>query len=261
MGMFLKCLAAVGFSLLGVSASRAFESNVPGHRIHEEITREAAKAVGWSSKAATDLAKANAAVDAEETHLLDLRSGRPRWGSPNLETYRAEHHFDRGRGATHAEAFRAGAGYLREERRLALNAAAEGTRAEAILRLGRALHALQDLFSHSDFVDLPPEDQRDCLLALWDSTEVVPGSLRLTAFFPNEPRPASPEDPEQYTHAAHSKDAARKNADASGRPGGPRTPSRYEQAHATAVRESILFLKGIRSELPEAAWKRIVGAD
>lgn len=221
----------------------AFESNVPGHRIHEAITREAAAAAGWEGRALSALVDAVNDPDFDETELVSFRGGRLRFLAPNPDTYAPEHHFDRGPGATHAEAFLAGAAYVRSQRAAALDAAARGDQAESIRCLGRALHALQDFFSHSNFVDLGEDDRAACLAALRDGAP--PAALRITAYFPDAANPEDPEDPEDYTHGAHAKDAPRKNADAAARPAGPGTPSNFERARAAARAETKGFLAAL----------------
>lgn len=231
--------------LHGAPPAAGFESNVPGHRIHEAITREAAAAVGWEGAPLSSLVDAVNAPDFAETHVVSFRGGRLRFLTPNPAAYAPEHHFDRGPGTSHAAAFLSGMRYIHAQRAAALAAAARGDDAATFRALGRALHALQDFFSHSNFVDLDADDRVACLEAL--RAGPPPASLRITAYFPDATDPEDPRDPERYTHGAHSKDAPRKNADAAARPGGPDSPSNFERARDVAGAETRAFLAAFRA--------------
>ena len=246
-------------ALTWTAAAAAFESNVPGHRIHEAITKEAAATAGWKGRPLRALVAAVQAPDLDETDLLSFRCGRLRFLAPKLSTYAAEHHFDRGPGVSDAEAFFAGVRYVQTQRASASVAVALDDDDEAIRCLGRALHALQDFFSHSSFVDLDDEDRAACLAALRDVAGSPPLALRITAYFPDDADPENPADREGYTHRAHAKDAPRKNQDAALRPRGAGSPSHFEMARAAAVRETAAFLGDFRAALPADIGRRLSG--
>lgn len=236
-----------------VGQALAFESNAPRHRIHEAITREAAESVGLGEDAQDRLADAVNDPDWRETRLVDFRPGHPWLLSPKPGQYHAEHHFDRGPDMSHEAAFRAGSRYIRESQARVVHAAkSESLDLDGI---GALLHSLQDFFAHSNVVDLPAEARRQCVRAVWDPSEEVPSRLRITAFFPNARHPETPDDPERYTHGAHSKDAPDKNADALGQISENR--SRFEEARAMAVDASIAALRSLQAALPEAIWTRL----
>jgi hypothetical protein len=242
---------------LSPKVAGAFDSNAPGHRVHEEITSRAALATGFGALAASQLAAAVARPDMRETWIFDLAPGHPWILSPKLGTYRPEHHFDRGPRTSHEAAFEAGAAYVRARRADAIELFARGDRAAAIGALGDALHALQDFFSHSNFVDLSAKDRDACLVALAEPERKVPSRLRITAYFPRERDPESPNDPLGYTHGDHCKDSAFKNADAEGRPGGAGTPTRFEMARFAAIRQTTRLLNGLRPALTPIRWRSL----
>ena len=223
-------------------SAHAFDSNF--RMTHESMTEEACRNIGFSQRAARGVGRAVAAPDWRENSLL----GSGHAVGPNRR-YRAEHHFDRGPGSNHKQAFQAGAAYVRATRQRFLDQAAKGSGDEATATLGQCLHALQDFFSHSNFVDLSPATQRDALIALWDSERALPDSLWITAYYPEASDPEEPNDPLHYTHGQHSKDNRSKNDDAK---------AHYNQAYAAASRASIMFLGGLRQELKPATWKRVV---
>jgi hypothetical protein len=246
----LVCLGCVLFTLGLPSGATAFESTVPGHRIHDGITREAARAAGFDNRDAGTLAASSGNPDLRETLLFDFHGGAFRFLPPNPKTYRANHHFDRGPGTSHAAAFAAGVAYVRERRARAIDASRGIGRAAALKTIAQALHALEDFFSHSNFVDLPPDEQAACVEALRGGGRTAPTSLKITSYFPLARNPEKPEDPLRYTHGTRSKDAGRKNADAAGRPAGS-DRTRFALARAAATAAATEFLLGVRDSIPK----------
>jgi len=50
----------------------------------------------------------------------------------------------------------------------------------AIAAIGRGLHAVQDFFAYSNYVDLPEKDKKLAREALFDPSKDPPKSLKLT---------------------------------------------------------------------------------
>lgn len=184
---------------------------------------------------------------------------------PN-EAYRAGHHFDRPRYPNmpaeidaHRTAFLAGLDAIRVARTLFIAAFRQGDREAAIARLGEALHALQDLHSHSNWVDLEAADQMkitDLLL----STLPIPGSaipsrLRITAFFADAQTQGDPDDdPYFYTHDDWSKDNDHKNEEAKALIG---TTTKFEMHRRGAEEATRLFVEALRNEVANPSlWQR-----
>src|SRR3989442_666960 len=88
----------------------------------------------------------------------------------------------------HAQAFADGVAYLESERDTITSAANARDVNLAVQTLGKALHALQDFFSHSNWVSLTPAEQADiAYLLLAPTTEssyrpALSSNLQLTGF-------------------------------------------------------------------------------
>ncbi|MCA9753552.1 MAG: hypothetical protein KC591_15265, partial [Gemmatimonadetes bacterium] len=220
--------------------ARAFNS-YPIGAYHDRITKEAAAPAGFSRPALRALQKAVRAPDWDETRKwYPLR--------PN-GNYRPEHHFDRPRDLSSSEAFVRGAAYAREQLAIAIDLARADDPAGAIAALGRALHAAQDLSSHSNLVRLPPPERQACEAAFWSGAP-PPATLTLTGY------DATAEDPERppgddYPHARYAKDSPRKNDESSTELDGDRTA--FELAYAEAVARSRAVLDRFLGAIPEAA--------
>ena len=88
--------------------------------------------------------------------------------------YHGGDHFDRNPGQTDSLAFQNGAAVFRARRDAALAAVSAGDAEAALESLGQALHTLQDLFSHSNYVEMTDADQAAVRAALDDPTLPVP---------------------------------------------------------------------------------------
>ncbi|MEZ5065945.1 MAG: hypothetical protein R3B81_14525 [bacterium] len=220
--------------------ARAFNS-YPIGSFHDRITTEAAAPAGFSRAALRALQKAVRAPDWDETRKwYPLR--------PN-GNYRPEHHFDRPRDLSSPEAFVRGAAYAREQLASAVELARADDPAGAIAALGRALHAAQDLSSHSNLIRLPAPERQACEAAFWSGAS-PPATLTLTGYDATAKDPESPPG-DDYPHARYAKDSPRKNDEASTELDGGRTA--FELAYADAVTRSRTVFDRFLEAVPEAA--------
>jgi hypothetical protein len=189
-----------------------------GGKYHEQITRQALKGLLRPSEIKTVVA-ADLDVDEQET-----------WGVP-------EAHFD-------SESFSKGSARLRRKRQAALEMLAAGDRRGALLLLGQALHAIQDFFSHSNFVENNPVDAQIDLLSLQDppaDLRCVPPGFKggLTSGYYSNTSSEHPDDvinepPLKGVKCSH----GQLNKDEPDRPG-------FRQAKEKAILESRRFARDL----------------
>ena len=138
----------------------SFPSFGPAHEsVHDEITRLGLERTGLEP--ITDAIKESVRrVDWEENEC------QWQWNLRPTAAYRSAHHFDRPQYIAkvaevdaHRDAFLAGCSTVLATRQEFVAAFRRGDGSNAVVRLGRALHAMQDLHSHSNWVDLPAADQ------------------------------------------------------------------------------------------------------
>jgi uncharacterized repeat protein (TIGR01451 family) len=185
---------------------------------------------GLPTDVVSRIADANIGVDRLENtwhYQCDPLQSKSVW-MPN-SAYRPQHHFDRTVDDTSRSAFGAGIAYVRSQRQEFIeklrNAQTCGDLELALDALGRALHALQDAYSHSNYADPPPtpghpenrgldQAQRDKFdLSLLGGSQDYPNNLLITGYDANLKCPKDPEEPfgDEYSHGSHSKDYADKN--------------------------------------------------
>ena len=176
---FLLLLASAAVLLVTeVNAFNSFPLGCP----HDRLTKEAAKRSRVSENVTHRLMR--------EVRLADWREmgWRPR---PHPRTwlrlsgssaYRPEHHFDRSRGVTSRDAFLSAVQYVSAQTETTIRFLEANEKGAAIRSLGGALHAIQDFFSHSNFVDLSEEEQALLVRILLGSHEPPPTTLELTAY-------------------------------------------------------------------------------
>ncbi len=240
--------------------------------VHSDITSDALKTLNSSPCATSQVIAANVfqdqhegsgkivAVPACNTNLLTY--------APNTN-YRREHHFDRpvvgisptgtcGGGSTNSTVFADSHAYLMTERNNVLAYMAAGDKINALSALGRALHALQDFFAHSNYVDLAaglsgnPGDAAAALSTLQNINATgapePPCSLKFTSYDPiaNPSDPEKPTDPLNYNHSSFAKDFATKNVESALAVGsGLIPPTKFSLAKSMATDASVQFLNGI----------------
>jgi len=142
--------------------AHAFRSMLPNE--HADITVTAAIAEGWNGEAARQLAAFVRAVDYIESDSSCFGTER----HPSA-AYSGSHHFDRNPPLQNAAAFTAGRNYVQNRLALAIQEGNAGHGELARNRAAQGLHALQDLFSHSNYVDLGAEFARTTYAAIWNA--------------------------------------------------------------------------------------------
>ncbi|MGA8848627.1 MAG: HET-C-related protein, partial [Dehalococcoidia bacterium] len=157
--------------------------------------------------------------------------------------WKAKFHGDRKKGETHEQAFNRTREYIKEELD---NAAAlfNQSNVDGYDALGRALHAVQDFYAHSNYVELPnAADQAAARAALDDPTQPIPTDIKMCGFWgwPFTCNDAGGwfhyQDPLGYSHTDHNKD---NNATKD-----PVKQAQYAAANAAAVSHTKDILRGI----------------
>jgi hypothetical protein len=233
-------------SLLSLHA-QAFDSyGVPkilAGPIHGEITEDATKRLGIDD--CDDLQEAVRHPDWEQTSVIRLKL------RPN-DKYRSSNHFDRDPSKSSEQAFKEAAFFVRTEREKCVAFVKAGNESAALASLGRVLHAVQDMVSHSNLIDLTADQRTAALAAVWDETKPVPAELKLTAYDPKAETPGEPKD--DYGHDEYSKDNEKKNAEAKLKIDGK---TKYKIAYDLAIDLSEQVLRGLKAELGDTAWEKL----
>lgn len=229
--------------------------------IHREITLKAMEPLQIKEKFQQKIAYWNWRPDWDETKKM------PPDFLPN-QCYKPEHHFDRNEIAVsfdkHAEAFTRAAKYVGEQRAIVV----AGLKKEqgkdvgdALQATGRAFHALQDFFSHSNLIDLPEADFGVIKKALAGASS-PPGDLKITGY---DIRAGGAKIGEPFAHDVFSKDEQEKNDEAQ-KPIEPASAfydknnpgkTKFEGARDAAADYSRQWLEGVRNEVGPAAWARL----
>ncbi|HET6399315.1 MAG TPA: hypothetical protein VFH47_07155, partial [Candidatus Thermoplasmatota archaeon] len=166
------------------------------------------------------------------------------------------HHCDRDRGMSDEEAFAATASYVHAQKQYAVRSAQDRETLVALRAMGRALHALQDCFSHTNVLDLGDGVARETTRALLENGSMPPG-LRLVGIDSHSSEVGAP-DGDPYPHDRHNKDAPDGSPEAGERLPDGRT--RHEAAHALAVEATAAFLEAVKREAGEEAWTALAAA-
>lgn len=229
---------------------KTFGGRVSGH-IHGEITKTAFKELKIKNEVIRKVIEANWRMDWDEYHKVLPPV-------PN-DKYNPAHHFDRTYGAAHSDSFKRGAKYIREQRSIVLaGLRGEGGRTlnDALQAMGRALHALQDFFSHSNVIDLSPEDWDAAMIALETGTD-PPASLKITGY----DRVGNLVG-DEYAHDTFSKENPHKNEESKSRMKAGAyayhpNKTKFQRAKEAAAESSKKWLIDIREEAGRPAWKQI----
>jgi len=221
--------SVIGFDSFGVTG-------VVAGPIHGQITSDATKRIGIDD--CDELQDAVRFPDWEQTSVkrLQLR--------PN-DLYQASNHFDRPSTKTSEQAFNEAAFFVRTERGKVIAFAKSGNSDAALASLGRMLHAIQDLVSHSNLIDITASHRVEVTSAIWDETKLVPSELKLTGYDVKSPTPGEPPG-DDFGHDAFSKDNAKKNAESKMIVKGV---SKHKMAYDFAVDLSEKAISDIRMEL------------
>jgi hypothetical protein len=244
---------------------------------HYQITNMGAAGLGFSRNALLRVADANANVDYSE---MSYALSAAHWEmEPDPATYDATHHFDHYPGLPHPpgnsedqQAFINARSYVLKQRDKIITILKSGDCSrlgEALDDLGQALHAVQDLYSHSNYVDSirPPnvgldgDKQNQLNAALLDSSIAPPAALKLTLYnFAADPEnPTSecnPDNPSIYCHEYWSKDYPEKNP-ISGSV--DHNTSAFTAASKAAQDATARFIMSIITAVGSATWNNLVG--
>lgn len=239
--------------LLMAPGAQAFASVQQGDSPHDEMTAVAAD-VGWPEDAVEALQAAVRQPDIDDLEPAPVDGNKDRMDVSVV--FRPWHHCDRVPPMSDAEAVKATIAYVDHERSLAQNLSLVDP-AAAVRALGRALHALQDCFSHSDIVDLPASAQA----ALGDALVfggAPPSSLRLCGSQPGAPDIARPPG-DVYPHADFNKDDPNASPEAEALMVDGR--SKHEHAFELAANATRVFLTDFMSRLDADETARLLDVD
>lgn len=128
-------LTTFSLTVLALALLPAAEAHAFTGRVHKEITEAVAKKLGYSAEAIAVLVKGNLDSDKKESD------------APGGEWYSPPAHFDN-------ETFSAGAARVRAKRALALESLSTCDHSVSLEAIGRALHAVQDFYAHSNFITI-----------------------------------------------------------------------------------------------------------
>lgn len=211
--------------------------------IHDTITDQALAQTGFSETARKMIKEESKKVDSSETGFIVTAN----------ELYRPEHHFDHIPGVTHLASFQNGAAYLRQKKAEIIGALREGNvpvAKRALKDLGRAFHAIQDFYSHSNYVFLRRVEQKAIRMAFDEPNQDLPPGLKLTGFDPNTQNPVTALYPagDQYPHGIfkYNKDF-----------GWGKDGALAKQA---AVEHTMKFLDQIKGAAGEENWSHFLSA-
>ena len=235
--LFLALFFLVSLSL----PAAAFRSISPN--VHDGIVREAFDGLGFSSGFVKCVSDGGFYTDWDET------SWGPLSGLTTTDEYNASHHFDRhtadpdgSNRQVHEETFNGGREHVCSIKSTVVSelAACRGDYKSYCTSIGQSLHAIQDFFSHSNFIDLTPAEQQQALDALLNCNGRPPANLSFTYFGT---------ETDYYEHDANSKDEA-------GKPG-------FDRAREAARNATRAWILKIREELISAdvefKWQNLIG--
>jgi hypothetical protein len=212
--MLRPALAAL-LALALLPGAAAFDASPGGP--HDDATRAAARVAGFPEGGVDALVAAARSPDGA--------------GDP------PERHCDRVPGVASAAAFNATVAYVRGQGGDAANATLAGDSAAAVRALGRALHALEDCFSHSNAVDFA---EPTAVVHAVVGQAPPPEGLVLTGYLPGADDPAMPPD-DPYPRGQFAKESADANNES--RAVMPDNRTKFEAARDLATDAASLFLQ------------------
>ncbi|MGH7868783.1 MAG: DUF7619 domain-containing protein, partial [Candidatus Dormibacteraceae bacterium] len=215
-------------------------------------------------------------MDIHETHKSPL----PPYLSPNA-SYDPTHHFDHPVGETDEQAFTYARTYVSQEKTIVVEDLHTGACqvGDALDALGSALHAVQDVYSHSNYVDLAypqtvryvmpegltPAEQSTLDAAVLDVSVQPPAAFwsdfRLT-LYDRAPDPQNPTgtcnaaSPAIYCHEFWSKDSPGWDPISGSYTG---DYSIYFAAKQAAINETAKFIQGVIQAVGQSTWNNLVG--
>lgn len=192
--------------------------------IHEDLTKSTFTDAGFSAPAIKEIVGGNLITDKDE------------WTIPYA-------HFDN-------EQFSKGARRLRDRFALATSAARSGNFRESRAQIGRCLHAIQDFYAHSNFVENHSAESSIDLFQLEDPAAELgcdgryPVGGLSSGYFPMESRP----NPWKCTHKDLNKDRPKARFHAEARNHALRATARFYEH----------FVSQLRAEAGDAEAEKIV---
>jgi len=250
-GGILKFLFIAWMScfLLGyVAVAEAFDTYgwpFGKRNIHKEITEEALKDFGFSHYA---LKRINQAGKHQDLKLIQFAGI-----SWFIFGYRPEYHFDRydwGESGKqgHIIAFTRGRIYVNKQKNEIVRLLHEGSHngcIKALDRLGYALHALQDFFAHSNYVDLTEQDKIAVDEALGDSSKAPHYNLKIVGYMTSFK--------DAYPHGLPGRGYNKDNECCSKKAGGR---AAFFKAKVEAIQHTKEFVENLRNQLSAAEWDK-----
>lgn len=229
-------------ALLLAPTAAAFDSVPPGSSVHDAITADAARSLQFPAAAVDALQQATRRPDYDEGAITLAANGSVLVTANGY--YVPAHHCDRVPPTSDADAFRATTAYISSQRVQAIAASRSGHPDDAMMALGRGLHAVQDCFAHSNIADLGPQ-QTTYVWAVSRDGQATP-ELRLTGFDPKAPTPEFPPgDPYPYGH--YNLDAP--NATLESRLVLADAGTKFEHARQDAIAASRVYMQSVLGNL------------
>lgn len=248
----LPTAAFVAVVLVAMPSAQAFASVQRGDSPHDDITAVAHQ-LGWPEDAVEALQEGVVQADIADFDEEQVDGGKRLVVTP---VFSPAHHCDRVPPDSDADAFNATLAYIAWERRVAENLSLLDPWG-AMRALGRALHALQDCFSHSNVVDLDPLAQGQLAHALVHGGS-MPAGLVLCGSQPGIPEIGRPPgDP--YAHDDRNKDAPHSTPESEALLADGRT--KHEAARDLAQEATAAFLRDFTAGLDGAASARLMAID
>jgi hypothetical protein len=237
-GLVSILVACIGFSLVlaYVSAKpksvNAFNSFPGAKNVHRDITVDALSQLGFSYCSIAVIVDADDHQDWDEYLSSKGIDGITLFSQTK---YDALDHFDRPDADSPQHTlskiqFQYSAKRIEDEIKQVVSDVNNGDDAQALKGIGSAMHALQDFFAHSNFIDLSSTERQQALTTLFSPDAFDPlgnslPDLRLTAYKPvpaalyGDPE-APPSDSDitacttsSYSHRACAKDSSTKNTE------------------------------------------------
>lgn len=213
--------------------------------IHKEINEEALKEFGFSDYA---LKRINQAGKHQDLKLIQFAGI-----SWLIFGYRPEYHFDRygwneSTKQGHIIAFTRGRNYVNRQKHEIIKLLCEGSHngcIKALIKLGHALHALQDFFAHSNYVDLAEQDRIAVDEALRDSSKAPPHDLKITGYMTSFK--------DVYPHGLPGRGYNKDNECCSKKAGGK---TAFLRAKVEAIRHTKEFVEDLRNRLSAEEWNK-----
>jgi hypothetical protein len=239
MAIKLRKLVLIGMIYLVMMNFAATPAWCFSSHIHDGITIRSVSRKYESHSAIQEIMNTVEAVDSVETAFIVTANRQ----------YKSEHHFDRNPKLTNQAAFLNGVAYVAQKKEEAINAIQQGDSAgakKALRAMSQALHAIQDFYAHSNYVNLSDRERSIIQKAFRKQSRYLPSDLKLTGFDPFTWNPIEALFPtgDPYPHGVIFGDNKDLGWGKDGR-----------EACDLAIKHSRLFLVLIRKEVGNETWK------